>query len=309
MNGMDRSTGPIEIRDLDDLRVAQYRDSRDADLRGRHGLFLVESEACIRRWLGGVAQRRAGNRPTPSLGVESLLLSHEAFGRLADAIEAAGEVRTYVAEASIVERIAGYDHHHGAIGLGRRAADDGADLAAFLDATERPSTVGDARPTALSRAVVVTDGVVHVDNMGSIFRNAAALGAAGVLVSSRCADPLVRKTIRISMGHVFAVPWATVRDLPAALRELRARGWRVVAAENTPDAVDVIDLDRTTFDRRSAVVFGAEGHGISPAVMAEAETVVRVPSREGVPLNVAVASAIVLHELGRAERNRSARGG
>jgi len=306
MSGMRGMNVPIEIHDLDDPRVARYRDSRDADLRGRHGLFLVESESCIRRWLEGVARRRAGERLTPALAVDSLLLSREAFERMGGAIDAAGGAETFVAEAVLVERISGFDHHHGALGLGRRSADEGADLTAMLDAIERPRAVADDRAAAPPGAVVVTDGVVHVDNMGSIFRNAAALGAAGVLVSSRCADPLVRKTIRISMGHVFAVPWATAPDLPAALRELRARGWTVFAAENAPGAVDI---DRAPFGGRIAVVFGAEGHGVSAAVMAETERIVRVPSREGVPLNVAVASAIVLHELGRAERHRTARGG
>lgn len=323
-----------EIHDPLDLRVAPYRDSRDADLRGRHGLFLVESEVCLRRWLEGVAQRHAGARLTPALGVASLLLSHQVFERLRPAIEAAGVREAFVAEESLVEGISGFDHHHGALGLGLRPAATTEALAAFMVTID----AGDARTETSSpaAAVVITDGVVHVDNMGSIFRNAAALGAAGVLLSSRCADPLMRKTIRISMGHVFAVPWAVAPDLPSALRSLRARAWRVLVAENTAQAIDIDRLDdrddrdeqddrnggadrldlsngddqaRTRRARpRTAIVFGAEGHGVCPAVMAEAEAVVRIPSRDGIPLNVAVASAIVLHELGRAERQRAARG-
>lgn len=316
-------TAAIELDGPDDPRAALYRDSRDADLRGRHGLFLVESETCIRRWLDGVRRRREGGRLPPALGIESLLLAREVHARLRKAVEAAQVPQVLVADASVVERISGFDHHHGALGLGRRSIDDGADLEALLDAAEQVPVAGPAGADATTgddaaartagtdatflppRAIVATDGVVHVDNMGSIFRNAAALGAAGVLLSPRCADPLVRKTIRISMGHVFAVPWATAPDLPAALRRLAARGWRIVAAENAAGALDV---DAAPLGGRCVVVFGAEGHGISPAVLAEASLVIRVPSRCGVPLNVAVASAIVMHELGRAERQRAARG-
>lgn len=310
--------GP-EIVDPRDPRVDLYRDSRDADLRGRHGLFLVESETCLRRWLEGVARRRRGERLPPALEVHSLLVTAEVAGRLGDLAARAGVESMIVADRGAIERISGFEHHHGALGLGRRPsrAEEVGNLDAFVTAIESATDEatgaadaarGAARPLPPgtgtgARAVVVTDGVVHVDNMGSIFRNAAALGAAGVLLSPRCADPLVRKSIRISVGHVFAVPWAVAADLPAALRALKARGWRVAAAENARDAVD---LEHASFAARTAIVFGAEGHGISAAVLAEADQVCRIPSRAGAPLNVAVASAIVLHEVGRADRRSRA---
>lgn len=285
------SAGP---NDSIDPRAALFRDSRDADLRGRYGLFLVESEPCVRRWLAGVERRRAGEPLPPALGVQSLLLSRSAYETLRVSIEAAGVEQVFVADSAFIEQLSGFDHHHGVLGLGRRTTPDEETSAALLDTI-----------AASTAPLVVTDGVVHVDNMGSIFRNAAALGAAGVLLSGRCADPLVRKTIRISMGHVFAVPWAVAPDLAAVLALMRARGRRVLVAENVEGAIDVDDIGQ--FDApSSAIVFGAEGHGVSPAVLAMADAVIRIPSREGVPLNVAVASAIVLHELGRAERQRSA---
>lgn len=299
---------PTLISDPDDARIDLYRDSRDADLRGGHDLFLVESVVCIERWLRSIGRRSRGEVLPPALGVHSLLVSPAVLERLrADLLAARLPEQTslFVAEPSIIEHISGFDHHHGALGLGRRSTDDAADRLRLLAPFAAGSASRALESSATAGVLMVTDGVVHVDNMGSLFRNAAALGAGGVLLSPRCADPLVRKTIRISMGHLFGVPWAVADDLPGELRRLRAGGVRVSVAENTPNAVDI---DRAELTQPCAIVFGAEGHGVSPSVMAEADEVLRVPSREGIPLNVAVTSAIVLHELGRAERHRATRG-
>ncbi|MBX3355468.1 MAG: hypothetical protein KF724_07190 [Phycisphaeraceae bacterium] len=288
-----------EVRDLDDIRIALYRDSRDADLRGRHGLFLVESEACLVRWLTSMIRRHEGELLPPALTIESLLLTPEIHARQAPLIDRAfqgGPASLFVAERALIERISGFDHHHGALGLGRRSMSARADLAMLLRAAE---------PERDPRPLLVTDGVVHVDNMGSIFRNAAALGAAGVLLSPRSADPLTRKAVRISMGHVFGVPWAEAPSLSEALDHLRQGDRSIVVAENSADA---IDLDRAALPAVSAVIFGAEGHGVSAEIMARADLVVRVRSMPDIPLNVAVTSAIVLHELRSAERKNAAGG-
>lgn len=295
---------PILLRDLDDPRVAFYRDVRDADLRGAHALFLVESAACIERWLEGVAKRRAGERLPPSVEVHSLLLAPEALERLRPAIDRAEAAPVFVAPPELIERLSGFDHHHGALGLGRRAPDAALDalVASMLEGArtpQAPDPAPAAGATASHRVLLATDGVVHVDNMGSLFRNAFAFGAAGVLRSGDSADPLVRKTIRISMGRVFSVPWATSRDLGADLALLRGRGFRVIVAEDLPDALDVRDCP---FGDPCVIVFGAEGRGVARGIIAAADACCRIRTRPGVSINVAVASAIVLHEAMRAGR-------
>lgn len=297
MTGPPATIRTIAIQDLDDPRLAPYRDVRDADLRGSHGLYIVESEACIARWLAAIAQRRhaapgAPPRP-PVLEVHSLLLTEESMERLRHAIACARAGPVFIAPRELIERTSGYDHHHGSLGMGRRVPDPG------VDALVRPLGADD------DALVLVTDGVVHVDNMGSIFRNAAAFAAAGVICSSDSADPLMRKTVRISMGHVFTVPWTTAADLPAALERLRESGFRVVVAEDEPGAAEI---SAVPFEGRVAVVFGAEGRGVARSILERADLVARIPTEPGVPLNVAVASAIVLHEARRAERSRGARG-
>jgi tRNA G18 (ribose-2'-O)-methylase SpoU len=144
---------------------------------------------------------------------------------------------------------------------------------------------------------------VHTDNIGAIFRNAASFGAAGVLLSPHSSDPLLRKTVRVAMGRVFDVPWARSTNWPDDLRALRElHGFRIVAAEDTPNAVDVADLARA---ERTVVVFGAEAAGVSHAVLDMADAVARIPMstlggalRDDPPsLNVAVASAVMLDRL------------
>lgn len=288
----------IPLTDLDDPRVSLFRDVRDADLRGAHGLFLVESEACVRRWLHAVAARRRGAALPPAVDVHSLLLSPERVDSLRPAILAAigdapGAAPVFSAPAAAVASISGYSHHHGALGLGRRAPD------------APPETLLAALPPGPC-TLLVAMGVVHVDNAGALFRNAAAFGAGGILLGPGCADPLTRKAVRISMGRVFSVPWGTFASLPQLLPALRAAGFRVVAAEHVPGAVDV---ERLPHHPRNAFLLGAEGAGLAPEALAAADavcriaTVIRPPDEgpdEGISLNVAVASAILLHEANRA---------
>ncbi|MBM4111879.1 MAG: RNA methyltransferase [Phycisphaerae bacterium] len=328
MSNAASSARVIELADLDDPRAAPYRNVRDADLRGAHGLYLVESAVCIERWLRAIEARRrpaaasGTDAPTharregrddpraapPRLEVHSLLLAPPALERLRPALDAAGAGPVYAAPLEVVERISGYDHHHGALAMGRRLPDAGADeLVDAIDRSAMPPAAADSacRDAGSAAPLLVADGIVHVDNMGSIFRNAAAFGAAGVLLSRDSADPLMRKTVRISMGHVFTVPWAVADDLRAAIDLLRRRGYRIVAAENEPDAKPIGGV---SLRNRVAVVFGAEGRGVARGILDAADEIVRIPTRPGVPLNVAIASAIVLHEAIRADGNGGARG-
>jgi tRNA G18 (ribose-2'-O)-methylase SpoU len=151
---------------------------------------------------------------------------------------------------------------------------------------------------ASARRLVVLEGMVSHTNVGAVFRCAAALGMHGVVMSPQSADPLYRRSVRVSMGEVFAVPYARAEQWPGWLDVLRGAGWRVVALTPADDAVRLDELDVAP-DDRVAVVLGTEGPGLSPAAMERADVRVRIPMAAGVDsLNVAAAAAVTFWELG-----------
>ena len=270
----------IRIADPGDDRLADYRELRDADLRGARRLFTVESERVLARFL------ESRWRP------ESVLVEPEVAGRLRARLEELGtEVPVYVAEPGALREISGYGFHGGALALGSRGQVLGGlePLASLL--TRRRVTI------------LAAEGVVHVDNMGALFRNASCLGAEGVLLSPDCSDPLLRKSIRISTGRVFQVPWATCDSWPESIDLLRRdHGFRVFGLENGSDASDI---ERMDYADRCVLLVGAEGSGLQEATLELCDQVLRIPGIEADParsLNVAVASAIGLHEVGRRRR-------
>jgi tRNA G18 (ribose-2'-O)-methylase SpoU len=153
-----------------------------------------------------------------------------------------------------------------------------------------------------ARVVVVLDDIVDHTNVGAIFRGAAGLGADAVLVSPRCADPLYRRSVRVSMGTVFQVPWTRIPEWPVARELLHDAGFRLAALALADDAVP---LDRFAADapRKVALMLGAEGDGLSRAALEAADVTVTIPMRGGVDsLNVAAASAVALWELTARDR-------
>jgi tRNA G18 (ribose-2'-O)-methylase SpoU len=151
-------------------------------------------------------------------------------------------------------------------------------------------------PAGRCRLVVLEDIVDHT-NVGAIFRSVAALGADGVLVGPQCADPLYRRSVRVSMGGVFQVPWTRMTTWDEGMDDVRAGGFTVAAMALAPDAVNLQDFSRSA-PGRVALVLGAEGDGLSPRAVAAADVVVRIPMSGGVDsLNVAAASAVALWEL------------
>jgi tRNA G18 (ribose-2'-O)-methylase SpoU len=145
--------------------------------------------------------------------------------------------------------------------------------------------------------VVVLEDIVDHTNVGAIFRAAAGLGADAVLVSPRCADPLYRRSVRVSMGTVLQVPWTRIPEWPEASRILREQGFHIAALALAPDAVD-LDTFASNAPARVALLMGAEGDGLSHAAMGAADTVVTIPMLAGVDsLNVAAASAVALWAL------------
>jgi tRNA G18 (ribose-2'-O)-methylase SpoU len=270
----------LEVSRLDDPRLAVFRDVKDRKLRDRAGLFLVEGRLGVRRLL---EQSRFRTR--------CVFLTPAAHTALADALaKLGGETPVYVGPKTLLCRVVGYRLHRGCLAAAERGG--AADLDDLLSAAGPP-----ARP------FVLLEDVTDPDNVGGVLRNARAFGAAGVLLTPRCADPLSRKATRVSIGASLFVPFATLASVAEAAARLRAAGYVLVAF--TP-AADALPIDaaaaRLAGTPRLALVFGGEGSGLSPAALAAADLRVRIPMAGDVDsLNLATASGIALHRLaGRA---------
>ena len=262
----------IHVTDSADERLADYRDLTDVALRRRiepaNGLYMAEGTKVIRRALA------AGHRPRSVMVTERWLDSVESL------VEPA--VPIYVAPASVLESVTGYDVHRGALAAMHRP-----ELASVAD------TVRDAR------LVVVLEGIVDHTNVGAIFRSVAGLGADAVLVSPTCADPLYRRSVKVSMGTVFQVPWTRIDSWPEGLGQLREAGFTVAALALADNAVSLADFAAAGHER-VALVMGTEGDGLSHSAVAAADYVVTIPMAGGVDsLNVAAASAVAVWELRR----------
>lgn len=269
--------GPVvAIVEAADRRVDDYRNLTDAELRQREepasGLFMVEGMASIRHLLRS------------AYPVRSLLLTEHRLDELAPDLAAAeGDWPVYVADNDLLRAITGFRFHRGALAAGgRRPPDRWRELVRPLTNQRR-------------RVLGVAEGIGDHENMGALFRNAAAFGVGAILLGPSSVDPLYRRAIRVSMGHVLRVPWARLEPWPEALADLRAVGYRVVALTPDPSAMALRDLAR---EGSVAVVVGAEGPGLSAEALARADHRVRIPMAPGVDsLNVATAAAIAFHHL------------
>ncbi|MDQ3576738.1 MAG: RNA methyltransferase, partial [Actinomycetota bacterium] len=147
-----------------------------------------------------------------------------------------------------------------------------------------------------ARTLVVLEGVGDHENLGAIFRNAAALGVDGVLLGPGCSDPLYRRSVRVSMGHVLAVPFASIEPWPEGINWLRDKGFRTLALTPALSAVPLSDA--VTPGERVALLLGSEGPGLTAATIEAADTAVRIPMSGGVDsLNVATAGAVAFYAL------------
>lgn len=193
-----------------------------------------------------------------------------------------------VAPQELFDRVAGYPVHRGAMALAVRPAE-----------REAASVVAGAG------AVLVVEGVNDFENLGALFRNAAAFGVGAVLLDPTTADPLYRRCVRVSLGHVMRVPFARVGDWPSGLSELSRAGFSLVAL--TPASERSVDEVARARPERVAVVVGAEGPGLSPDALAACDIRARIPMATGVDsLNVATAAAVALHLLAGPPGRRAA---
>lgn len=260
------------VADPADTRVDDYRDLSAADRRpdrpGGRGLVIAEGVVVVRRLL---------ESPFP---VRSLLGVPRRLEELAADI-AAFDVPAYSTDAETMATVVGFHLNRGVLAV--------ADRAVAVDAAGLARSAG---------VIAVLEGVNDHENLGALFRNAAALGVDGVLLGPRCSDPLYRRSVRVSMGHVLRVPFGELPgDWPASLGLLRAAGMRVVALTPAADAVPLAAAGlRGT---RVALLLGAEGPGLTDEALAAADVRVRIPMATGVDsLNVATAAAVAFHEIG-----------
>jgi len=261
----------VTVDDPADPRLTDYLHLTDVVLRRlsepEGGLYIAESTKVIKRAL------EAGHRP------RSVLLQEKWIPDL-EPLLAEVDVPVYVAPPQLLEQITGFVLHRGA-----------------LASMHRPELPTVAEVLTDARRVVVLEDIVDHTNVGAIFRAVAGLGADAVLVTPKCADPLYRRSVRVSMGAVLQVPWTRLAEWPEGADELHAGGFEIAALALDDTAV-TLDAYAADPPERVALLFGTEGDGLSRAALSNADRIVTIPMLHGIDsLNVAAASAVALWAL------------
>lgn len=273
----------INLTSTDDPRLNDYVAMTDVRLRTvfepENGLYMAESSNVIRRAI------RAGHQPRSFLMAPKWLPSMEDAIAEATGYPDGGEVPVFVAPEELLEQITGFHLHRGALASMHRPA--------LPSVAELLST---ARGGQGARRIAILEDLVDHTNVGAAFRSAAALGVDAVLVTPRSADPLYRRSVRVSMGTVFQVPWTHIPQWPN-VTDLHDAGFTVAALALSDQSVSLDEFAAsplcTAPDSRVALLFGTEGDGLSRRALTQADVVVRIPMAGGVDsLNVAAASAV-----------------
>jgi tRNA G18 (ribose-2'-O)-methylase SpoU len=258
----------VRIEDPHDPRLEPYRAVRERDVVGRDGLFVAEGRVVLEKAVAAIPER-----------LESVLVAAHRLEGVAGLLASLPEaLPVYAAGQAVMDAVVGFPIHRGLLAVGRS-----------------PARTPDALIAGLPAAalVVALVGIANHDNMGGVFRNAAAFGADAVLLDETCCDPLYRKAIRVSVGASLITPFARGGTATAMVAQLQAAGFDVVglSPRGAADLVDVAAAPRT------ALLFGAEGPGLPEAVMATVRTVRLQMTRGFDSLNVATTSGIVLHHF------------
>ncbi|MDQ1519317.1 MAG: hypothetical protein QOI55_390 [Actinomycetota bacterium] len=255
----------------DDPRIADYVALSDPDLRRRveeDGRFFIAEGPLVVRTLLATDRH-----------VRSVLVTPPQLDALADTLEGL-DAPIYVVQPDVMRATVGFDLHRGAVAAADRYKLPA--LGGVLDGARR---------------VAILERVNDHENLGGLFRNAAAFGVDAVLLCPQCSDPLYRRSVRVSIGHVLTVPWTRAAPWPDALDEVRSHGFRLLALSPASDATTIHDVAAGP-DDKVALLLGAEGPGLSASALAHAVTRVRIPMARGVDsLNVAVAAAIAFHHF------------
>jgi tRNA G18 (ribose-2'-O)-methylase SpoU len=287
--------GPlIAVVNPDDPRLDLYRDLNDParriELEADQSVFVVEGRLAVDRLL------------TSGYTIRSLLVDdHQVTA--ADALVAATRARgapVYVGSRAVMARTVGFTLHRGVVAVASRPAPVAA-RQLLADASGTSTSAG-------SPLVAVLEGLNDHENIGALFRNAAAFGVGGVLLDPTSADPLYRRSVRVSVGHVLHIPFARLHPWPSGLHQVRGAGFVVAAFAPGPagtsgvPAVNLNELSAWVAGSRRpagvAVLLGAEGPGLTESARAAADVIVRIPMAHGVDsLNVATAAAVAFHTL------------
>ena len=264
---------PHRIDDPADPRIAGFVSIKERDLTGRHGRFIAEGTVVLRML---AAAHRAGR----GISAEAILLLDNRVEGVAGLVaEFPPSVPVYVANAQVFDAIAGFNMHRGVLALGRR--DAAMDMEGLVAGLPQRSLV------------LAACGISNHDNMGSMFRNAAAFGADAVLMDETSCDPMYRKAIRVSVGSVLTVPFAREGSVAALIGRLQDRGFAVwgLSPRGETELRDIAPSDRT------ALLVGTEGEGLPASILASIRTA-RIRQRPGLDsLNVATATGIALHQV------------
>ncbi|MFB7250826.1 TrmH family RNA methyltransferase [Microbacterium sp. NPDC056234] len=266
------------VTDADDPRLDDYRNLTDTALRRvqepARGLYIAESakvieRACVagheprsvmtqRRWVAGIAAM-LGDRDVP----------------------------VYLVPDEVAEQVTGYAVHRGALAAMHRPV-----LASLGEIIER---IAPDRSDPKRSRIAILEGLLDHTNVGACFRSAAAMGVDAVLVTPNCADPLYRRSVRVSMGTVFQVPWTRIEDWPGGIDELRDSGFIVAGMTLGEGAITLDELVEEGHERM-ALVFGSEGHGLKQGTEEVVDRRVTIPMTGGVDsLNVAASSAVAFY--------------
>ncbi|MCV9966367.1 RNA methyltransferase [Pararhizobium sp. BT-229] len=262
----------VRIEDPADPRIAGFVSIKERDLTGRHGRFIAEGTVVLRLL---AAAHRIGR----GIEAEAILLLENRVSGLGDVLaEFPASVPVYVASAAVFDAIAGFNMHRGVLALGRRASAPGMD-----------ALIGSLPVKGL---VLAACGISNHDNMGSMFRNAAAFGVEAVLMDETSCDPMYRKAIRVSVGSVLTVPFAREGSVSALVGRLQAAGFSIwgLSPRGQTDLHDIPPSPRT------ALLVGTEGEGLPEDILSSIRTA-RIRQRPGLDsLNVATATGIALHQ-------------
>jgi tRNA G18 (ribose-2'-O)-methylase SpoU len=259
----------VRIESDADERLSDFRNIPDPALLVRRGLFVAEGRLVVTRLLASGLETRA------------LLVTEAALATLGEPI-GNGVFPVYVVTQAVMNSVAGFNFHRGCLAIG-----------------VRPPASDWRKVVKGAQTIVILERVGNMDNVGAIFRNAAAFGVDGVLLQADCADPLYRKAIRTSMAASLTIPYATV-PWPDALRELGAAGWATIAMTPAHDAPLLQGVAANLADRPIAIVLGHEGDGLTHDAGVACTHRARIAMADGVDsVNVATAAAIALYEMGR----------
>ncbi|KXG86235.1 TrmH family RNA methyltransferase [Agrobacterium bohemicum] len=273
---MPGDLGFTSITEADDPRISAFRDIRERDLTGRQGRFIVEGTVVLRML---AAAHKAGG----DFEAESILILENRLAGVSDILrEFPSDVPIYVATASVLDAIVGFNLHRGILALGKRKSDK--DMAQTI------------RQLPKSSLVLVGCGISNHDNLGSMFRNAAAFYADAVFMDATCCDPLYRKSLRVSVGSVLSVPYHRGGGAVEMLETLAAEGfdiWSLSPAGTT-------EIRQIPASNRMALVIGTEGDGLAPDVLTRFHTARIAQAPELDSLNAGTASGLALYQMASA---------